>query len=87
MSVTVKPKSSARTYTIIKMHRGRVSKQTGTIQELIEYFHYTLECGNGWNHSISLNPRGGRALVNALNKCVRELQGGCFNQDHYELES
>jgi hypothetical protein len=87
MSTTVKPKSSARMYTIIKTHRGRVSKQTGTIQELTEYFHYTLECGNSWNPRISLNPRGGRALVNALNKCVQELQGGCFNQDHYELES
>ena len=85
MNTTVKAKSSKKTYTIIRTHHGRKSEHTGTVQELTEYFRYTLECGNGWNQRIPLNPRTAKSLLSALRKCVDELQGGSYNPDYYEL--
>jgi hypothetical protein len=73
-----------KTFKIKKTHRGRETIQEGTLAELREYFHYTLDCGHSWNHKIPLEPKTYKSLVKALNDSVTETQGGCFNQDYYE---
>lgn len=78
-----------KTYTIVKT-RGRTgteSEFTGTVEELTDMFSYTLECGNSWNSKINRTPKTAKSLVNALNKCVSELQSGSYYPDDYELRS
>ena len=73
----------AKVYTIEKTRRGRTTTYTGTIEELTKTFAYTLDCGHSWNSRISTKPRTVTALVNSLDRCVDELQGGCFERDSY----
>jgi hypothetical protein len=74
-------------YTIIKTHRGREREITNTLPELIDYFSYTLLCGNSWNSKIPTNPKTIKSLVSALNRSVKETQGGCYDRDYYELKA
>lgn len=74
-----------KTYTVLKTRRGRVTEVTRTLSELIDYFGYTLESGASYNPKINKNPKSVKGLVSALNKSVKELQGGCFEQDSYEV--
>lgn len=78
---------NAKTYIIEKYYArgGRTYQVKGTIPQLIDYFGYTLECGNSWNPKIPTQPKTAKSLVSALNKSVKETQGGCYNQDFYEL--
>ena len=76
----------AKQITIRSYHHGRSHDYTGTVNELAtRVFGYTLECGHSWNHKISLHPKSGKALVNALNKSVAETQGSCYDPYSYEL--
>lgn len=74
-----------KTYTIRKTHKGRDYDQTGTLDELKQYYSYTLECGISWMKKRPADPKSGAALVKLLNKCVQETQGCCYEQDYYEL--
>ena len=76
-----------KTYIVYKYY-ARSSRDyfvKGTLPELIDYFGYTLECGNSWNPRITRNPKTAKSLISALNKSVKETQGSCYNQDFYEL--
>lgn len=76
----------AKQITVRSYHRGRSHDYTGTIDELVrDVFGYTLECGHSWNSKINMRPKTGAALVKALNQSVAETQGGCYEQDSYEL--
>lgn len=78
--------ATAKTFTIIKHRRGgKKSTATGTVAELTKNFGYTLQCGNSYNPKISLEPKTAKALVNALNKSVDEIQKGSYDPDYYEL--
>lgn len=70
-------------YHITKLRKGRVKVVSGTLEELVSYFSYTLECGNSWNPKIKRNPKSFNGLISNLNKSVDEIQGGCFNRDYY----
>jgi hypothetical protein len=74
-----------KTYTITKIHNGREYSQTGTVAELTEYYGYTLECGNSWNHRIPLQPKTAVSLVSALNRSVKETQGSSYDPDVYYM--
>lgn len=76
-----------KTYTITKTRtqRNTTTETTGTVEELVKHFGYTLECGNSWNSKINTNPKTAKALVNALNKSVAETMGACYYPDYYEL--
>lgn len=74
-----------KTYTIAKTRRGRTTEKTGTLEELKEFYSYTLECGHSWNPKINKNPKTIKSLMTAIEKSVQELQGGNFDQDFYEL--
>ena len=76
----------AKEITVRSYHRGRSHDWTGTIKELVDdVFGYTLECGHSWNPKINRYPKTAKALVKALNQSVAETQGGCYEQDSYEL--
>lgn len=75
-----------KTYTIVKTRKGKEREQTGTIEELVKYYGYTLECGNSWNNKINRNPKTIKGLVNALNKSVEETQSGSYDPDHYKAK-
>lgn len=70
---------------IIKYRKGRETEVTGTLEELTEYFRYTLESGNSYNSKISLTPKTAKTLVNALNRATDYLQAGSFDPNYYEL--
>ena len=79
-------------YTVICHHRGRATEYTGTLEYLIkDVFGYTLEAGKSYEwergaRKVNTNPKSGKGLVAALNNAVANTQGGCFNQDWYELK-
>jgi hypothetical protein len=73
-----------KTYSIKKTRKDKERIFTGTLEDLIKSFSYTLECGHSWNHKIPTNPKSIKSLIKALNDSVYETQGGCFTQDYYE---
>lgn len=76
----------AKTITIRCYHRGNSHDYTGTVEELrSRVFGYKLECGNSWNPKINRYPKTAKALLKALEQSVQETQGGCYEQDSYEL--
>ena len=79
--------ANPKEYTIIQTRRGRESEITGTLTELVEYFKYTLECGNSWNPKINTNPKTIRGLMSAIDKSIQETQGGSYSQDMYQLKN
>lgn len=77
----------AKKFAIEKTHRGRRHTVVGTVEELTDYFGYTLECGHSWNNKINIRPKTIKSLITALNKSVHETQGNCYDQDYYDLGS
>lgn len=78
--------ATSATFTIVKYRKlGKKIVITGTLDELMEEFGYTLECGHDYNSRIPLAPKTAELLVAALNKCVMELQSGSYYPDSYEL--
>lgn len=55
-------------YTVIRTTSRGEREVSGTLEELTEYFSYTLEVGHSWNSRIPLKPRTIKSLINALNK-------------------
>ena len=76
----------SNTYTIIKTRNDKKYEYTGSINELTEYFSYTLQCGNSYNKKINMKPKTINGLISALNKSVKETQSGSWNPDYYELK-
>lgn len=80
---------SNKVYTIRKYKSGvRGSSEylsKGTLEELIKYHGYTLECGHSWNNKINMHPKTIRGLVTALNKSKQETECGSMNVTTYEL--
>lgn len=73
----------AKTYTIrintIRAYGKDSSREvSGTLEELTEYFSYTLEIGN-------LHPKTIRGLISAVQK-ASDIKTGCtYIRDWYEL--
>lgn len=64
-----------KTYTLIKRRNGRETKIEGTLPELIEYFSYTLKCGNSWNKKVNTNPKSVKTLIKSLDLSYDETEG------------
>ena len=61
----------------------------GTLDELIEIFSYTLECGRSWEHEkgnkkINVHPATAKSLVSNLNKAAQNT-GRSFQSYYYDL--
>jgi hypothetical protein len=81
----------AKEYTIIKNRRGKDTEVTGTIQELTDYFRYTLETGESWQHErgnskINVNPKSGASLVNNLNKAKTNSAANGAPSEYFRLK-
>lgn len=70
-------------FTIVVHRRGNEKDVSGTIPELIEYFGYTLEVGQSWQHekgnkTINRNPETIEELVKNLNNAKKNsASNGC----------
>ena len=73
--------ASTKIYYIEKYHRGRYTIVKGTLEQLVKYFGYTLECGYSWNSRINPNPTTYKSLISNLNKSYQETMGSCFDPD------
>ena len=74
-------------FTVIKSYRGRKTEVEGTLEELIEYFGYTLEVGNSWNSKINRNPKTIKSFISNLSKAYDEKEGGCYERTSVWLKS
>lgn len=68
----------------------REKEVTGTLEELTEYFRYTLECGRSWerergNKKISLHPRTIRSLVTNLNNATNNAAANGYSGTSYSV--
>lgn len=76
------------TIRVTRDRTGRAHDHTGTLEELIQAFSYTLEKGKSWEwergrHKINLAPKTARSLVNNLqnasdNATVNGYSGVCY---------
>ena len=71
-----------KVYYLKSYHRGKDTIIKGTVEQLKNYFGYTLECGYSWNHKINQNPTTYKGLISAINKSYHETQGCCYDQDY-----
>lgn len=65
-----------KVYTIKTSRYGlgktRTAEHTGTLEELIDIYRYTLESGHSYNQKINTNPKTIRGFVSALEKSLNE---------------
>jgi len=82
----------AKVYTIISTrHRdGRESSHTGTLEELIKSFSYTLEVGKSWQHEkgrkkINLQPKNIKSLIDNINNAANNAAANGAADRYYTL--
>ncbi len=78
-------------YTIVVNRRGNEKEVTGTIPELIEYFGYTLEVGQSWQHEkgnkpINRNPETIEELVKNLNNAKKNAAANGHSDTYYTCD-
>ena len=70
-------------------HRdGKEYKSKGTLEELINYHSYTLDCGASWQHEkgnrkINKNPKSIVSLVKNLNNAVNNSAANGYSGTSY----
>jgi hypothetical protein len=84
----------AKTFTITKTrHRtGQTYVQTGTLDELVKCYSYTLECGASYSHEkgnskINRSPKTAKSLVSNLNNAVNNSAANGYAGETYELSA
>lgn len=77
---------NSKTYVVNIHHHGAARQASGTLQELVEYFGYTLERGHSWNRKLARYPKTAKSLVSTLNKCISETCNH-YDPDWYDLAS
>jgi hypothetical protein len=71
-------------YKVKTTYTGNPITSEGTLEELIQYFSYTLKIGNSHNVAIKLNPRSIEALVNGLKKSYAIKECKCYEKTSVE---
>ena len=77
--------------TIIQTRNGRDSEIVGTVDYLVSYFGYTLECGRSYerekgNTKINMNPKSGKSLVHNLIKAVNNSAANGYSSTYFTLK-
>lgn len=67
--------------TIKTRGEDRLTEKSGTLEELIEYFGYTLEVGHSYDHRINRHPKTIRGLVSAAQKSSDIMYGSTFTRE------
>jgi hypothetical protein len=73
-----------KVYTLQRHSKGKIYLVEGTLAYLIDYFSYTLECGNSWDIKISRNPVSIKSLINNINASY-PFRYGDHGRDYVEL--
>ena len=60
---------------------------TGTLEELIKMFSYTLEIGASWNKKISREPKTIKSFLKNLQMSFEEKEANCYDRTNVELVS
>jgi hypothetical protein len=74
-----------KTYKIKVVRKEREKIIEDTLENLIEYFSYTLEVGHSWNRKINKNPTTIKSFISNLRKSFEEKEGGCYERTYIEL--
>jgi hypothetical protein len=65
---------------------GRREKEVkGTLEELIQYFGYTLEVGASWNSKVNRKPKTINSFISNLQKAYAAKEASCYNRTFVEL--
>lgn len=80
-----------KVYTIIKTRRGIAREISGTLEELISYFAYTLECGKSYEHEkgnkkINVKPKSIKSFVANLNNAETNSSANGWSDNSYRLQ-
>ena len=79
-----------KTYTIVSRRCGPVHNNerevTGTLEYLLQYFSYTLECGASWNSKINRYPKTIKSFLKNLQASYEEKEASCYNRTFVELK-
>jgi hypothetical protein len=83
-----------KTFTITKTRHstGQTYVQSGTLDELVESYSYTLECGASYSHEkgnskINRTPKTVKSLVTNLNNAVNNSAANGYGGVTYELSA
>ena len=80
-----------KTYTIIINRCGPVKNDsrevTGSLEYLLQYFSYTLECGASWNSKINRFPKTIKSFLKNLQASYAEKEASCYNRTFVELKT
>lgn len=76
----------------VKISRSSISRSSerfteGTLEELTEYFGYTLEVGNSWNSKINTKPKTIKSLISNVQKSFDIINGNTYTTETVELVS
>lgn len=77
-------------YTIVKTVRGRKYKVEGTLEYLLDYYKYTLECGKSYEREkgarkVNLKPATCKSLVTALNNAAHNCAANHCPSSFYAM--
>ena len=82
-----------KTYNIETIKSNGFNCESGykTLEELVEYFGYTLECGVAYQHEkgnkkIDRNPKTINSLIKNLNNAVNNAAANGVGNKHYCLK-
>ncbi len=72
-------------YKLKKTYKDRESIVEGTLQDLINYFSYTLEIGHSWNKKIQKQPKNISSFLRNLHDSFSEKEAACYGRTFVEL--
>ena len=75
-----------KVYTLTWNRRGTDRSTSGTVEQLTQYFGYTLVGGNSYNPKINCKPKTIKALVSAINRSLDETCGACFDRKYVSVQ-
>lgn len=83
-----------KTYTVTRTHHrtDRKSSISGTIDELVKAYSYTLEKGASWQHEkgnkkINRNPKSITSLITNLNNAIDNASSNGYGGESYTAET
>ena len=79
-----------KTYTISISRNNRTRDVTGTLEDHIKYFSYTLEVGASWPHEkgnkkINQQPKTIKSLITNLNNAENNAAANGWSNTYYDL--
>jgi len=73
----------SKSHTIKYTRRNRTSETSGTIDELITHFRYTLLKGYSWNKKVNKTPKTIKSLILNLNKATDSAAANGYGDTFY----